>query len=225
KFQRDIGQDLRLNETARNGITYLNLDEEGLNFLAAAILAKYNKFSFQEIVGWIKSEGREERNGIIDKFLGQLNPYDLPPEELGFLNAQVEYSIDVGGAMDFVRHRPIKKIGSMMTKDLGHFTDPFWKDVLGQETHDLYERSFEVCHKVWEKLIDAGMPGVARYAIQRGDFMRVRTSETGLDMWRLHALRTDIGTDPILRKVMRTKHDYLIEKYPYVFSHFPVTYR
>lgn len=225
EFQREIGQNLRLSKTEGTGITYLNLDEESLNFLAAAIVAKYNESTFQEIVRWIKSDGREKRNVIIDKFLGQLNPYDLPPEELGFLTAQVEYSIDVGGGMDFVRHRPIKKVGAMMTKDLGHFTDPFWRDVLGKEAHDLYERSFEICYKIWKKLIDAGLPGVARNAIQRGDYMRIRTSETGLDMWRLHALRTDIGTDPILRKAMRAKHDYLTEKYPYIFSHFPVTYR
>lgn len=207
------------------GITYFNFDEGNIDRLGAAILARYSSRPFAELLEVVRQRGVTERDKVINKFLGFLNPYDLPPEELGVIKTEVEYTMDVGAVIDVIRHRPPKKIGAIVTRDLGVSENDFWKEAGGQQAADLYRRSFEACDQAWRLFMGMGLPIIANYLIQRANLMRLYMMETGSDQWRMDQLRTDEGTHVGLRTPMRAKHDYLVKHWPQVYNHFPVTYK
>lgn len=234
KYQREISQEMVFAESEvqflpaelqGSGVDYFLFSGDNIDRLTAAIIQRFSNQNFGTIINGVRNLPIGEKNRIIEKFLSSFNPYDLPPEELGVIQGEFGYRFTVGAMMEYVRHRPPKKIGVMHTKDLGYLIHPFWRETFGQEVEDLLKGSFDSCYLAWDHFRKIGMDFIPPYLIQRGDYMRLYVVETGMDMWRLHSLRTDSGANLDIRGPMRAKHDYMLERWPQIFKYFPVTYR
>jgi thymidylate synthase ThyX/thymidylate kinase len=192
------------------------------NILVASILYRYKSEPFEKIVEFVKKMSAEEKEGVVDSYLGNMSQYDYPMRELEHLNFSFDLIIDYGAFRDLQRHRMCSQTNQIFSSDLG-FDIPTDIRALGKSFEEKYVLAMEHAKSVYEK-VRKKYPNEAQYLLPLGFRKRFLLTMNLREIYHLIKLRTIPLAHESYRKIAYKIYEVMKKEYPLLSKYIVCNY-
>lgn len=111
-----------------NAVTLIDYDKEAENKLAAALLYRFSKYPYRQILNKIKKIRKKEKEKIINEALKRRGEHDRPLRELEHIYYSFDILVDYGAFRDIQRHRMCTQTNQDITCEHGYsMPKEFWQ--------------------------------------------------------------------------------------------------
>jgi thymidylate synthase ThyX len=211
---RHWAERLDLREPAEGpSVTMLRADGEEEDLLAA-LLFEAADCSESVIAEAISGLGGEERAALLSELVGErANRRHRPGRGFEALRYRFEIVADYGAFRDLQRHRMLTVQWQALTPALGAGV-PEQVDLAG--CGDEYRRALEISEREYDRLVEAGLPRAAPYALCLGYRIRFILDLNAREAMQLIELRSGREGHPNYRAVAHEMHAQIAAVHPAV---------
>jgi thymidylate synthase ThyX len=182
--------------------------------LLAALLFEAASCSESVIAETVAGLGADERGRLLAELVGdRANRRHRPGRGFEALRYRFEIVSDYGAFRDLQRHRMLTVQWQALTPDLGAGV-PEQVDLAG--CGDEYRRALEISQREYERLVDAGLPQAAPYALCLGYRIRFILDLNAREAMQLIELRSGREGHPSYRAVAHEMHARIADVHPAV---------
>ncbi len=214
KTDREMGELVRgagagfqnLNESVR--LVKGNVDADDI--VVSAVLYKYMNKPFSEIANQVKNMSLEEKEQVVDSYLGSMGKFDYPMRELEHVDFTFDIVIDYGAFRDLQRHRICTQTNQMLNTDLGYDVP---QDIVNAGCGEKYNRAMDKAKEVYERVAKK-FPLQAQYILPLGFKKRYLLTMNLREIYHLVKLRTSPLGHESYRKIATRIYELMKENYP-----------
>jgi thymidylate synthase ThyX len=194
-------------------VTLLRTDGEEDDLLAA-LLFEAGASSEEQVRSAVATLEDEARGALLADLVGdRANRRHRPGRGLEALRYRFEIVADYGAFRDLQRHRMLTVQWQALTPDLGaDVPEQIEEAGCGEE----YRRALELSRREYQRLVDAGLPGAAPYALCLGYRIRFVLDLNAREAMQLIELRSGREGHPSYRAVAHEMHAQISSVHPAV---------
>ena len=192
------------------------------DILVSSILYKYKSESFDKIAEKVRIMSREEKEAIVDSYLGKMKTFDSPMRELEHINFTFDLIIDYGAFRDLQRHRICTQTNQLFSSDLGYDIP---KDIInsGKLCEEKFIAAMERAKQVYEK-VRVKYPVQAQYILPIGFRKRYLLTMNLREIYHLIKIRTTPLAHESYRRVAYQIYEIMKSKYPLLSKYIVCNY-
>lgn len=180
------------------------------NLVVASILYRYSNAPLENIIEKVKQMSAQEKEKVIDTYLGKMKDHDWPMRELEHVYFNWDVLMDYGAFRDLQRHRICTQTPQLTTTFQGYSTP---KDIIDagfkKEFDEVMEKADKLFKKVYEKY-----PYEAQYVVPLAFKKRYLMTANLREMYHFIKIRTTPQAHESYRNIARQMYIILKEKFP-----------
>jgi len=187
-----------------------NVDADDI--VVSSILYKYMNKPFGDIAGKVKSMTPEEKERVVDSYLGNMGKFDYPMRELEHVDFTFDIIMDYGAFRDLQRHRICTQTNQVLTADMGYDTP---QDIINAGCEMKYRRAMDRAKEVYDKIVGK-FPLQAQYVLPLGFRKRYLLTMNLREIYHLVKLRSSPLGHESYRRIAVQIYELMKKNYPLI---------
>ena len=197
------------------GVRLVHWDHQAEEKLAAALLYRRSRLSYQDIWRQVLDMWTDSRREIIGQCVKGMGDHDAPVRELELVDYTFEFLLDYGAYREFKRHRMQSYIPQLLTVDHGYQVPDLMKEAgLDSRFHETLGPAEVAFRQVQES-----SPQVAQYLVTHAHNRRVLSKMNLRECYHLFKLRTSSLAHFSIRQPMIEAMRLVVETHPQLFQY------
>lgn len=216
----EISRNIRIENSNGNNVQLVGFPEDADNRIISAILYKYKQEPYNRIIEKVRSMSKEEKEKIIDGYLGGMSIHDGPLRELEHIYFTFDIVMDYGAFRDLQRHRICTQTNQLLTVEMGYDIP---RDIINAGCADSYIEAMEKAKKVYDKICKE-YPLQAQYIIPLGFRKRFLITFNLREAYYFIKLRTTPMAHDSYRRIALRIYEILKDNYPLLTKYITCSY-
>ena len=197
----------------------INYDPHSENKILAAVLYRYGKQDFQQILNKIAAFSHEEKENLFDIIFRDLSPYDTPLRELEYSSYAFDITLDQGAYFELKRHRMMSQTTQSLACECGYAIPKLFSEAnLLDEYVDKMEHVIKISSKI--RSFD---PNIASYLIPNAFNRKVLISSNYRSLYHFVNLRTKPSAHFSIRRIAQKIAEEIQNATPYLGKYLPIS--
>ncbi len=188
----------------------VDYDRDGETKFIAACLYRWDNVSFAEALEQVRQMSAQDRAQVIERALGQRDPFDAPLRELEHVTMTFDCVMDQGAYYEVKRHRMMTQTPQAFTPDLGYAIPlPFEQAGL----RDKFCAAVEAASDAYHTLVQ-DFPAQAAYVLTNAHNRRVLLTMNVREAFHFCRLRGARGAHFSIRRIAMQIFEHICAIYP-----------
>lgn len=211
QFTQGIDQSVEF-EPGHDWLELVNYSKSGEAQFIAACLYASSRAPFSKTLETVQSMSLDERRGLVDAALGNLQPHEIPLRELEHVTYTFDALMDQGAYFEVKRHRMMTQTPQRLTADCGYATPRMFDDAHLLKT---YNHAMEMAAETYET-ISSRFPEEASYIVPNGYNRRLLMTMNLREVFHFCELRSAPNAHFAVRRLAIRMHDMICKVHPTV---------
>jgi thymidylate synthase ThyX len=220
KSMDEISPAIEIEDGNSEPVTLVKGPSDADDIIVASILYRYKRQPMSKIIEKVKQMTKEEKEKILDIYLGKMGRFDYPMRELEHAQFLFDIIIDYGAFRDLQRHRICTQTNQIITTNLGYAVP---KDIVDAGGEEKFRKAMEKAKEVYEKVAEK-YPLQSQYLLPLGFKKRYICSMNLREIYHLVKLRTIPLAHESYRKIAYLIYEQMKEKYPLLSKYIECNY-
>ena len=203
----------------REPVRLIDYDEEAEERLIAALLYRFSKRSYKQLLEYAHAMPQTERAKLIDAALKHLGPHDRPLRELEHIHYTFEIVVDQGAYRDLARHRLMTQTAGSPTVELGYAIPKAIEEAgLRGDYESVLDRASAAYRAIYERY-----PQEAAYLVTNAHNRQLLMTLNLRELYHLVALRSREEGHFSYRRIALKIYELAKERHPLLLKYLPFT--
>jgi thymidylate synthase ThyX len=205
----EVAAQIQSSETATD-LRLIDCDPEAETRVIAAAIFERGNSSFQDAFNDVQAMPTEARRALVEKLLGSLGRFDIPPRALEHAAYTFEATLDQGAYFELKRHRLMTQTPQPLTTELGYAVPRLLEDA---KLGGAYREAMDIVAEAYRALADWN-PHVASYVVPNGYNRRILMTLNLRELYHLCELRSQPNAHFSIRRLALKMAEMVREIHP-----------